>query len=317
MAPWETQAKPARFAETHCMDEDAFLAELLPRLGRDIPVPPGDDCAAIPWRDGELLLLATDQVAADVHYYGPDAAMPTPPELAGRKLLARNLSDIAAMAGRPTFALLTLAAPCDVDAGWLRRFTDGVLALAAEHEVALIGGDVSSAGDHVATLTILGTVAADRVCRRDAAQAGDRVVVTGALGGSFASGRHLSFEPRLAEARWLAEQGVRCLIDISDGLLTDLQRICAASALQARIEEAAIPRHTGCDLAQALADGEDYELLAAVPADTWDELHAAWPFAAGLTAIGRFQPTGDGPGIRSSDGADLASRAGPGFRHFA
>lgn len=299
------------------MDEDRFLAELLPRLTRDIAVPPGDDCAALAWGDGDLLLLAVDQLVADVHYHGPSAARPTPPELAGRKLLARNLSDIAAMGGRPTHALLTLAAPRDADATWHRRFVDGLLALAAEWDTALIGGDLARAPALVATLTIVGRVAADRVCRRDTARAGQMIVVTGAFGGSLPSGRHLNFTPRLREAAALADAGCRCLIDVSDGLLQDLSRVARASGLQACIDPDAIPRHPGCDLAAALADGEDYELIAAIDPAAWPALQARWTLDTPLTAIGEWRPAApDVPLVRDAAGQNLRDRAGRAFRHF-
>ena len=112
------------------MTEDAFLRELFPRLGpfpADIVIPPGDDCAALRVSPGRLLLLATDQVIGDRHYcrHGPAAATP---EQVGRKLLARNLSDIAAMGGRPLYALVTTALGPEEDEAWLRRFFDGLLA---------------------------------------------------------------------------------------------------------------------------------------------------------------------------------------------
>lgn len=290
--------------------EHEFLAGLLPRLqGLEdgVVVPPGDDCAALRWSSGELLLLAVDQLIEGVHYY-PD----TDPALAGRKLLARNLSDIAAMGGRPLWALSALTFPADRTDAWTDAFVDGMLALADECGVRIIGGDVAAGPTANASLTIAGRVADEHICRRDAAKDGDVLLATGAFGGSLSSGRHLSFPPRLAEGAWLAEEGwTRCMIDVSDGLLTDLRRICVASGLSVVLEEASVPTHV--PLPEALTDGEDYELLLTVSASSLEPVLAAWPFATALTPIGRFR---EGPAceVRNSAGATL--RAG-GFQHFA
>ena len=308
------------------IDEDAFLRALLPRLAGDpaLVVPPGDDCAALAGGRDELLLVAVDQVADDVHYYGPAAAVPTSPTLAGRKLLARNLSDIAAMGGTPRFALLALALPRDRERDWLDAFMDGLLALADEWGVRLIGGDLGRAsGGAVSSLTILGTVPAAQVCRRNQARPGDRLLVTGRFGGALASGRHLSFTPRLREARWLAEGGyTRCLIDVSDGLLKDLGRVCAASGVQAVVAADAPPRAAvggePVTVAAAWTDGEDYELIAAVAPAKMAALRRAWPFETPLTELGECRAAVAGqPAIVAPDGSPVAACFPPTFDHFA
>jgi thiamine-monophosphate kinase len=289
--------------------EHEFLAGLLPRLqglGDGVVLPPGDDCAALRWGPDELLLLAVDQLIEGVHYY-PD----TDPRLAGRKLLARNLSDIAAMGGRPLWALAALTFPPDRPDAWTDAFVEGMLALADACGVRIIGGDVAAGPTACASLTIAGRVADAHLCRRDAAQDGDLLLATGAFGGSLASGRHLSFAPRLAEGAWLAEGGwTRCMIDVSDGLLTDLGQICAASGLGAVLDDRALLTHV--PLPAALLDGEDYELLLAVPAGSLQPLLAAWPFNTPITAIGHFHADAD-CAVRKPDGAEFA---GSGFEHF-
>lgn len=282
------------------IDEARFLAQLLPRLpvAAEVVIPPGDDCAAIPFGRDELLLIAVDQVAADTHYYGRDAAAPTPPEQAGRKLLARNLSDIAAMGGIPKYAVLAVAAPADCPESWLTAFADGVIQLAESEGVSLIGGDLGKGDTDVAALTILGTVPKGEVCRRTAGIAEQRLLVTGELGASLETGRHLTFMPRWREGRWLAEQGfTRCMIDLSDGLLADLTRLCDASKLAAELNSAAIPHavsatHCPVTLEQALTDGEDYELLFTVDADQVELLRQTWPFSVPLTDVGRLKSPG-------------------------
>ncbi len=300
------------------IDEDEFIKSLLPTLTADdtVAISPGDDCAALYLGGGELLLLAVDQVAADSHYFGPDSAEPTPPELAGRKLLARNLSDIAAMGGRPRYALLAVSLPEAASPERLAAFIRGVRELAAEYNVHIIGGDLAGAPAEVGSLTILGTVAEGRVCRRNAARAGEGVFVTGEFGNSLASEKHLRFRPRLEEGQWLAQGAwTQCMIDASDGLLKDLGRLCRASELRARLEESAIPRTTGADLEQALLEGEDYELIFSVPPDKAADLREEWPFETRLTEIGQFE-AGD-PVVINSAGEDLTSKYGPTFDHFS
>ena len=290
--------------------EQNFLADLLPRLGPAddaVILPPGDDCAALRWAPGELLLLAVDQLIEGIHYY-PD----TDPSLAGRKLLARNLSDIAAMGGRPLWALPALSFPAGRPDAWTDAFMDGMLTLAQDCGVRIIGGDLAAGPVAAGSLTIAGRVEDAHLCRRDAAQAGDLLLATGAFGGSLESGRHLSFCPRLAEGAWLAEGGwTRCMIDVSDGLLTDLRRLCVASGLGAILDPAAIPTHD-VPLAAALSDGEDYELLIAISASQLEALQSAWPFATPISVIGAFAEAGDCE-VRSPEGK-LFERAG--FEHF-
>ncbi len=297
------------------ISEDGFLGGFLPTLQQDasVVVPPGDDCAAIDLGTDQLLLAAIDQVAAGSHYYGADAETPTPPELAGRKLLARNLSDIAAMGGTPTYILASIGLPFDSSEDRLKRFAAGMVALAEEFGVSLVGGDLGKAPSETASLTILGTVARDRICLRTNAKPGDAIFVTGHFGDSLASGRHLRFQPRIAEGKWLAEHDfTRCMIDTSDGLLKDLERICKASAVAATLDPTTIPCNT--DLHAALLDGEDYELIVAVPAEKTSLLEEAWPFNTALTRIGSFQA---GKAIVFDDtGTSIREQFGEGFEHF-
>ena len=295
------------------IDEDSFIASFvagLPQAG-SVVVPPGDDCAAIAWDADHLLLLAIDQVAADTHYYGPAAVEPTPARLAGRKLLARNLSDIAAMGGTPLYALAAAALPPGTAAARLQAFAEGLRELADEFGVSLVGGDIGSAGAEVASLAVVGRVRREHICLRSAARAGECLLVTGRLGGSLASGRHLTFQPRVAEGRWLAENGwCRCMMDLSDGLLQDLQRLCRAAGVGAQLHRPALPCNDSVDA--ALADGEDYELLLTVDAEHVDALQTQCPFDLPLTVIGRMR-AGE-PVIVDENGGALA---GGGFDHFS
>ena len=259
------------------MNEDDFLDSWLPTLksGKQIHTGPGDDCAAVHWTDDTLLLLATDQVIDEVHY---DAD--TDPALVGRKLLARNLSDIAAMGGKPLYALLSCAIP-DEKKSFLEGMLAGLRDYADANEIFIIGGDLARADQAVCSLTIAGEVARDHICLRKNAKVGQQLFVTGSLGNSLASGHHLTFEPRLQEGQWLAGQGIRCMMDISDGLVKDLPRLAKASQCGFQLDLDAIPKNNGADLEAALSDGEDYELIF-----TSEAMPQNWPFDLPLTCIG-------------------------------
>ncbi len=315
--------------------EDHFLHGLFPRLGAmppEVVGPPGDDCAAVRTAPGRLLLLAVDQVVGDRHYLLEDNAEQnaehetrntqrgTPPELAGRKLLARNLSDIAAMGGRPLYALVAGAFAPGQDAAWMDRFFDGLLALGRETGTVLIGGDLARAPhDAVASLTIVGEVAENQVKLRSSAKPGDILFVTGTLGSSLETGHHLTFTPRLREGQWLAAQpGVRAMMDISDGLLPDAARVCRASHCGLRIEAARLPLRTPrTTVEQALTDGEDYELLFSAAPEAAGALADAWPFPdVPLTRVGVFTAEDAGRVAVTDNAGNPLSFSATGYDHF-
>lgn len=298
------------------MTEDAFLAGLfarIPTAPRALAIPPGDDCAALDLGDGRWWLIAVDQVVGDRHYVqsGPAA---TPPELAGRKVLARNLSDIAAMGGVPTWCLVAGAFGPTCGEEWLRRFYDGILDLARRFGVAMIGGDLAlTAADTVVSLTILGEVEAGKAVRRGGAVAGDEFWATGVFGDSFPSGHHLTFEPRCAEGAWLARQGyAHAMMDVSDGLLLDATRMCRASGVSLSLDVEAVPRRTATTSLQgALSDGEDYELIVAVAAGLAAAMAREWPFQTPFRRVGAF--VAGPPGVWDREGKALGQG---GYDHF-
>lgn len=295
------------------MREKAFLAELLPRLaqGADVTIGPGDDCALVEL-GGVGLLLAVDQVIAGTHF---DAT--ATPQQAGRKLLCRNLSDIAAMGGTPLHALVAVAVGSP-DAIWLRRFMDGIAAAAGEWGISVVGGDLSTLPGNglAAALTITGRVDPAHACRRSGAALGDRLLATGCFGNAVLSGHHLGFVPRLREGTFLAAGGwARAMIDVSDGLLMDAAALARASGLALTMDPDRIPLRAGADLAAAMGDGEDYELLFAVSPGRVAALQAAWPFPdTPCTAIGEFVAGSPGE-IHSSAAGGLSVRFGAGWDH--
>ncbi|MBR0458114.1 MAG: thiamine-monophosphate kinase [Victivallales bacterium] len=274
--------------------EDAFFDQLfhnLPKPPPQLVLPPGDDCAAWRMPDGNLLLLAVDQLIGDRHYLS-QGEHATSPERAGRKLLARNLSDIAAMGGIPTTCLLAAAFAPTRGQEWISRYYNGILRLAKEYNVAMVGGDLATTarGDDIGSITILGTVEPQNLLKRSGAHAGDLLFATGTFGSSFPTEWHLDFTPRCQEGRWLATHHfASACMDVSDGLLLDLARMCRASHTGLVLELPNIPRRThNTTLQQACTDGEDYELIFAVPPEKMAPLQKEWPFSTKLTCLGYF-----------------------------
>jgi thiamine-monophosphate kinase len=288
--------------------------ELIERLTADLPsnastrVGPGDDCAVLDLGvPDHWVLFKTDAVVAGVHFDQAAA-----PEAIGHKALARGLSDLAAMAGLPTHALVTIGLPTGFEVERVEGIYRGLRALAERYGVAIVGGETTTVPERmILSIAVIGTAARTRCPLRSGARAGDALMVTGELGGSLASGRHLTFEPRLHEARWLTEQcEVRAMIDLSDGLAGDLRHLLKASGVGAELMTSAIPiskaarnaaRADARDLTgikrgktpldRALTDGEDFELLFTVPAPQVVKLMDAWRerFAGlKLSCIGRI-----------------------------
>ncbi len=251
----------------------------------------GDDAAAFRARPGYLLLASSDALIEGIHF---DREWTSPRNL-GWKALAVNLSDIAAMGGSPLYALTTLGIPPKIPSGFIVDFYRGLSQLASRHGVALVGGDTcSSPKDLFIDVTILGEVKSHQLLTRSGARPGDILFVTGTLGesaiglellktGSKASRprnhfieRHLRPNPRLVIGRYLSAHRIAsALIDVSDGLSTDLHHLCEQSQVGAAIEESKIPlpklsatmkKELGqSPINYALNGGEDYELLFAVP----------------------------------------------------
>lgn len=281
------------------MDELALLRHFLPTLhrDRDTVLGPGDDCAAVDCGGGDLLLAAADHLIAGIHYLQSD----TPPELAGAKLFNRNASDIAAMGGIPRWALLTIAA-CGCSDADLLAFAGGVARAAEQCGASLIGGDIASLPSPglSASLTILGSVKKQEMLCRSGALPGDLLCVTGCIGNAFHSRHHLTFRPRLAEGRLLAENHLaHAMMDISDGLLLDAMRLAEASGVQLVLDPAKVPLRQGAVLPEALSDGEDYELLFTAAL----EKIGPWREKLDFTVIGEVR-TGI-PGVTDPGGNDL------------
>jgi thiamine-monophosphate kinase len=258
------------------MGEDAVVAALLRGLpeARDVIRGPGDDCAVIGSPRSRLWqLLKTDCILETIHF-SPKAA----PEKIGWKALARAVSDFAAMGGRPLHALITLAISPEED---LKRATGvyaGLRKCAEKYGIAIVGGETArSPGPMFISVMLGGEVERHRCVFRSGGKPGDRLFVTGRLGGSLA-GRHLTFEPRVEEGRWLAQRfQMHAMMDLSDGLGADLPRLALASGCGYRLDESALPLNEGRTVKQGLSDGEDYELLIALAPREAERLRILWP----------------------------------------
>jgi thiamine-monophosphate kinase len=251
------------------------------------------------------------------------------PEKVGHKALGRCLSDVAAMAGTPTHALIMLALPADFDSGFLERIYAGINTLAKRHGVAIVGGETTINPERMLiSASVLGTVARGKSPLRSGAKAGDAIFVTGELGGSL-SGKHLDFEPRLSEARWLAENfSIHAMMDISDGLAGDLRHILKASKVGAELLSDAIPTSRAAKLAAradssakpplqaALTDGEDFELLFTAAGRDAAPLLDAWKKQfpeLRLSCIGRITAES---GVTIRDKKGVRPLSAHGYVHF-
>lgn len=255
----------------------------------------GDDAAVWTPTPGRQTVMATDTIVDGVDFLADqhDAAD------IGRKSVAINLSDIAAMGAQPTAILVTLSLPSEAATQTAAAVYEGILAICQQYGVAIAGGDLSVYDGPLAiSVTILGEVPAGKAWLRRGAEDGDAILVTGAFGGSLL-GRHLTFEPRVEAATRLREcLDVHAAMDVSDGLSLDLDRLCAASGVGAEIDTSLIPIHDDAQrlaqqtpettaLQHALGDGEDFELILAVSqadADRLGEINVGVP----LTQIGNY-----------------------------
>lgn len=289
--------------------EDALVRELVSLLPRwdkkQVPVGPGDDCALVrPWSEAREgiegaefppagQLLKVDALIEGVHFLRAH-----PARQVGWKALARPLSDIGAMGGVPQFALVSAAVPEDLPTAYLLDIYRGLARAARRFGVQVVGGETarSPAGIFL-SLTLTGICAGEVVPCRSGARDGDEIWVTGILGRSYASGHHLRFIPRVAEARWLlAHFPPSALMDLSDGLGADLPRLSRLSNVGFAVDLPRVPRRRGASLEEALGEGEDYELLFTLAPEKGKGLWAEWKRRfprVRLTRIGKMSRGGE------------------------
>ena len=277
------------------LGENAVLERLLSHLSPQAPLltGPGDDCAVVPGDDKWDILLKTDVVVENIHF-----TRDTAPERIGHKAIARAISDIAAMGGIPEYALITLLMHPSRSLESAEGIYRGLSHTAARYGISVAGGETSSLPTDglVINVALTGRVEQGQAILRSGGHPGDIICVSGPLGGSFPNGHHLDFEPRLDLARYFMQEGPRptAMMDLSDGLGTDLPRLARASACGFRLNLAQLPLNPACSPQQGITDGEDYELLFTVSPDSFEHLidacpHSIYPIGV-LTDSGTSTP---------------------------
>lgn len=301
--------------------EWSLIADLARRVPAHpaVPIGIGDDAALLK-AEGSVL------VTTDLLMDGVDFVVgQTPARLIGRKSLAVSLSDIAAMAGRPTGAVVSLAIPRQNGQDLIRGFYEGLLELAEQFDCPVIGGDTNSwDGPFVVNVTVLGEPTGGRAVTRAGAQPDDWMFVTGPLGGSLPSLRHCTFTPRIAEAQWLHRMvDVHAMLDLSDGLASDVHHLAESSGVGIVIDRNSVPIHGDVDpagspnerFAHALGDGEDFELAFCVSESDAQRLLNASPPGFSVFPIGRCTRS---PGVwMDNNGVVTPLERGGWQHHFA
>lgn len=331
--------KVSELGEFGLIDAVADLIERRPKQGeawRNLVIGIGDDCAAWSCQSG-LQLATIDALVQDVHFKPGTISW----EDLGWKALAVNVSDIAAMGGSPKYALVSLSLPGETEVDSIVSLYSGMLEMAQRHDIAVVGGNMSRSPVVCINIAVMGEEGpSGRIMTRSGAKAGDRIAVTGRLGGASAGLRILTGNapeekrdwpalteafkrpiPRVSEGLVLAENGVSSGIDLSDGLVSDLGHICKASKLGARIDVDSLPLADGLrellpDLALelGLVGGEDYELLFTAPAQT---IEAIKPLVGcPVTVVGQMtRDTEEQVLVVDRSGREY-KRSGSGWDHF-
>lgn len=303
----------------------------------------GDDCAMLSINETDYHLISTDLLIEDIHFLKDRIS----PQELGHKALAVNLSDIAAMGGKPLYSFLSIGIPKDTEVDYLDRFMEGYHQLSSKYKVALMGGDTTSSKDKlVINVAVVGQALKKETRLRSMAKRGDLICTTGTLGDSAAGlkalldnttltdnistliKRHHTPQPRINEGQWLAKQsGVHAMMDISDGIASDLNHILTASSLSAEIILDDIPKsellkrvaqdNGWDDDALATSGGEDYELLLSIQANKYEGISKAFyeEFKKPLYTFGLL---GDGEeGIKWIREGKETPFNGSGFNHFS
>ena len=298
-------------------------------------VPIGDDAAAFKSSFNKTTLFTADSLIEDVHFKLDDR-----PDWLGYKSLAVNISDIAAMGGTATYATVSLGLPAKIGLDFMKIFYQGLKKAADEYALTIVGGDLSSSKELIISIALLGEADEDKIMRRDQAKPGDKLLVTGTLGASAAGLRmaldsdieneslllekHLKPVAKIEQGKLAAELGVKTAIDVSDGLISDCQRICEASKVGCSVNAVDVPisdevidfsqKHDIDPLELAVSGGEDYELIFCARPSLADKLLADfetkhWP----LTKIGEVT-TGSNIELLGADSSVIDTKKG--YEHF-
>ena len=289
----------------------------------------GDDCAIYPIGDGDSLVITTDALNEGIHFlrHATSAA-----EI-GAKSLAVNISDVAAMGAKPIASLLAIGIPADLPKGWIEDFTQGYIEASKRYGVALIGGDTTASVSGITiTVTAIGRAKSCNIKRRSAAKVGDTILVASPLGGSAvglhdilsgqlstaAADTHRNPKPQIVEGQWFGEQPcVHAMMDLSDGLASDLRHILEESKVGAEVEVNSIPLYEGATIEQAVSGGEDYKLLLTADSNAIDLLSQQFldRFGCKLYPIGSIVANGEHKIKWLKEGVEITPEW-RGFEHF-
>jgi thiamine-monophosphate kinase len=332
--------------------QDIGEFELIKKIASHIPSPHskgvigiGDDCAVIPMSDTDTLLVTCDTLIEEIHFLKNKIS----PEDLGYKSLAVNVSDIAAMGGEPKWAFLSLSLPKYTEVDWVERFMEGFQGLAEKYNILLLGGDTTASPEHIViTITLLGSQKKKFIKRRSHVVPGDVIVATGTLGESACAlkyiladrdrdndeelvnvllRRHLLPIPHLLEGAWLAKLNeVHSLIDVSDGLVSDLTRLASESKVGIDLYVEHIPLAPEliavCDANKwdpvefALSGGEDYVLLAAIQNSDYAKIAREFELTFGRPLVSVAKATHHHMGVQSLLHGKKYYPKSKGFDHF-
>jgi len=302
------------------LGESGLIRKIRERFKSPVVVPIGDDAAVFDVPAGQSLVFCSDLLAENTHFIRDL----DPPDSIGYKSVAANVSDVGAMGGTPLHFLISLAAPGELDGAWVDSFLDGVALACGDFKISLIGGDSSSSDRIFVDVSMIGSVPSGKAIRRSGAKPGDSIYVSGQIGGSalglecLRSGdlknpavrRHLYPEPRHKLGAALLERA-HAMIDISDGLSTDLTHIVEESKVSARIYKDRLPGWPGAGDHHILHGGEEYELIVASPHDL-AEVRMNVP----LTRIGEIIGSGAENQVFLIDGTQESVLRPQGWQHF-
>lgn len=320
-----------------------MLSEVIAKSGAgldsntDLTIGIGDDAAA--WRSDDAVQLGTtDMLVQDVHFTLNTIDW----QDLGWKSLAVNISDIAAMGGTPTCALISLGLPPDTETDDVARLYQGMAEIARQFDMGIVGGNITQAPLLVISPGVIGRAHRDGMLTRSGARPGDRIAVTGYLGASAAGLKmlkeslvfdpqvssalkkaHLRPDPRVIEGQLLVKEGVKAAIDISDGLIGDLTHICEASKVKAKVRLENVPVHPAAKaafddeaLALALTGGEDYELIFTAPLEMIQNVGARCAVPLPITVIGEIEEGDPGKVILLDKDGKEAELTKGGWDHF-
>lgn len=269
----------------------------------------GDDAAVLEFSKNKYLLVTSDMLIEDVHF-----RCNTNPFYIGHKALACSVSDIAAMGGLPRYAVISIGLPSNLELKFVQDIYKGIIGLANKFKINIIGGDTNKSEKIIIDITLIGLVEKEKLVLRSGAKKGDLIFVSGNLGGSI-YGKHLKFTPRIKESRWLVNNAKpTSMIDISDGLVSDLGHILEQSKVGAVIYEKLLPINKKAkSLNEVLYMGEDYELLFTVAPKNVKKLIKS---KSNFIEIGRVIDGSQGLLLIDKNCREIKLNPHKGFRHF-